>query len=74
MSLMTQAFLLEKFGSPSLSMEQLGPLLGIDGKTASNKASAGILGIPTVVRGGKRWADYRDVAAYFDAEREKAAA
>lgn len=73
MSLMTQAYLLDKFG-PSLSMADLGPLLGIDGKTASNKASAGVLGVPTVLRDGKRWADYRDVAAYFDSEREKAAA
>ena len=73
MSLLTQAFLLEKYG-PSLNMEQLGPLLGIKGQTVSNKASAGTLGIPTVLRDGKRWADYRDVAAYFDAEREKAAA
>lgn len=73
MSLMTQTFLIEHYG-PILSMEQLGPLIGISGKTASNKASAGTLGIPTVLRDGKRWADYRDVAAYFDAEREKALA
>ena len=73
MSLLTQAYLLEKHG-PSLSMEQLAPLLGITPKSASNKASAGILGIPTTLRDGKRWADYRDVAAYFDEQREKAAA
>lgn len=71
MSLMIQAYLLEKYG-PSLSMEQLGPLLGIAAQTASNKASAGTLGIPTDLRGGKRWADYRDIAAYFDERRQAA--
>lgn len=71
MSLMTQAYFLEKYG-PRLDVEQLAGELDIAPKTVLNQVSAKTFPIPTYVDQGKRWADYRDVAAYFDAERAKA--
>lgn len=72
MSLLTQAHLLDKYG-PRLDAEALGSALGKDPKTVRNLIAANRLGIPTYLDGGKRWADARDVANYFDAQRTAAA-
>ncbi len=72
MSLLTQAYFLEKYG-PRLDVEDLARELGIAPKTVHNQVSAKTFPIPTYVDQGKRWADSRDVAAHFDAMRAIAA-
>ncbi len=68
MSLMNQVYLLEKYG-PRLGVQQLAEVLGISEQTVYHGISQGTLGIPTYVDKKHRWADARDVAAYFDAVR-----
>jgi len=68
MSILTQAYLLDRYG-PRLSMAELAHELGVATKTVQNQAAQGRLKIPTYRDDGGRWADYRDVAAYFDAVR-----
>lgn len=71
-SLVTQMIIAEKYGV-RLSIEQLAEVLGLKTKAAVyNQISNGTFPISTYVDAGKRWADYRDVAAYVDACREKA--
>lgn len=65
MSLMTEAYLADKYGL-RLSMDQLSQALGLARNTIYNQIAAGTFAVPTYLDGGKRWADYRDVAAYFD--------
>lgn len=72
MSLVTQAMIFEKYG-PRLTTEQLAGVLGVSVKTLYNQITAGTLGVKTYLDAGKRWADYRDVAEYFDRVRELAA-
>lgn len=72
MSLITQAYFLEKYG-PRLDVQQLADALDIQPKTVLNQVSAKTFPIPTYVDQGKRWADSRDVAAHFDAMRAVAA-
>lgn len=72
MSLITQAYFLEKYG-PRLDVQQLADALDIQPKTVLNQVSAKTFPIPTYVDQGKRWADARDVAAHFDAMRAVAA-
>lgn len=71
MSLMTQAYLLEKYG-PRLNVDQVAEVLGIAVGSIYNQISVGQFSLPTYVDGKRRWADYRDVATYLDACREKA--
>lgn len=71
MSLLTQAYLLEKYG-PRLNADQVAVALGITTKALHNQRSAGTFGIPMYLDGGKLWADYRDVAAFFDELRKLA--
>lgn len=73
MSLLIQAGLFERYGA-RLDVDALGEVLGKEPKTIRNRIAAHTLGIRTYVEDGKRWADVRDVAAYFDEQREKAAA
>lgn len=70
MSLVTQAFVLEKYGI-RLNTKQLAEVLGrkSDG-SIRNAISAGTFQIRTYLDDGRRWADYRDVAAYLDSLRE----
>lgn len=68
MSFLTQAYLLDRYG-PRLSMAELAHELGWALKTVQNHAAAGKLPIPTQRDAGGRWADYRDVAEYFDSVR-----
>lgn len=70
MSLLTQAFLMERYGSPRLNVEQLAQVLGCTEKTIYNNVSSNTLGLRTYADKGKRYADVRDVAEYFDRVRE----
>lgn len=72
MSLMTQAFLLEKYG-PRLNAEQLAEALGITVTALHTQRSKGVFAVKTYMEGGRIWADYRDLAAYFDEVRSLAA-
>jgi predicted DNA-binding transcriptional regulator AlpA len=71
MNFLLFAYLLEKHG-PRLTMDQLAVELGVARNTVYNQVSAGTFPVATYVDGGKRWADARDVAAYFDACRARA--
>ena len=71
MSLLAQAFLLEQYG-PRLSIEQLAAVLHLARSTIYNQIAAGTFAVPTYVDGGKRFADFRDVAAYLDECRVRA--
>ena len=72
MSLVTQAFIVEKYGV-RLDTDQLAEFLGISPGSLRNQLAAGICQIKTYRDGKKRWADYRDVAAYLDELRAQAA-
>lgn len=65
MSLLTQAYLLERYG-PRLSIDQLAQVLGMAKGTIYNQISAETFPVPTYVDAKQRWADYRDVAEYLD--------
>jgi predicted DNA-binding transcriptional regulator AlpA len=65
MSLLTQAYLLDKYG-PRLNIEQLAEVLGMAKGTIYNQVSAQTFPVPTYVDAKQRWSDYRDVAAYLD--------
>jgi predicted DNA-binding transcriptional regulator AlpA len=65
MSLITQAFIAEKYGM-RIGVKDLAKLLGISEGATYNQLSAGTFPITTYLDAGKRWADYRDVAAHFD--------
>lgn len=72
MSLMTQAFVVERYGI-RLNTESLADVLGVSKPALYNQLSAGACPVKTYLDGGKRWADYRDVAEYIDACRARAA-
>jgi excisionase family DNA binding protein len=71
MSLLTQAYLLERYG-PRLSVEQIAQVLGLSKGTLYNAISAGTLPVRTYCDGGRRYADFRDVAEHIDRCREQA--
>jgi hypothetical protein len=71
MSLLTQAYLLEQYG-PRLTVDQLAKALCLATNTIYNQVAAGTFEVPTYLDGKKRFADYRDVATYLDACRERA--
>lgn len=70
-SLVTQMFVAEKYGL-RLDVNQLAKVLGITPGTILNRISANTFAIPTYLDNGKRYADYRDVAAHFDNIRNNA--
>lgn len=70
MSIITQAFIAEKYGI-RLDAEALASILGIATGTILNNIRSGRFTIPTYKDGGKVWADYRDVAEYIDACRKQ---
>jgi hypothetical protein len=72
-SLVTQMIIADKYG-PRLNIEQLANVLGLSKGAVYNQVSAGVFPIVTYVDGGKRWADYRDVAEHLDNCRETARA
>lgn len=71
MSLLTQLFLAERYGL-RMDLEQIAKELGTTPQNLRRRISGGTFEIPTYVDGTKRWADIRDVAAYFDQQRAHA--
>lgn len=72
MSLLTQAYLLERYG-PRLNVEQVAAVLGLTVVAVHNARHKGTLGLRMYTDAGKLWADYRDVASYLDEVRAAAA-
>lgn len=70
-SVVTQLIVAERYGL-RLSIEQLAEVMGLSKGAVYNQISAETFAIPTYLDAGKRWADYRDVAAHIDACREQA--
>lgn len=68
MSLLTQAYLLEKYGV-LLTVDDLAEETGNAVSTIYNKIAAKTFPIPTRLEEGKRVAHYQDAAAYFDSLR-----
>jgi hypothetical protein len=71
MSLLTRAFILEKFG-PRMTMGQLATLLAMSEGTIRNQVSAETFPIPTYKEGAARFAAYDAVADYLDTMSEQA--
>lgn len=71
MSLLTQALVAERYGL-RVGVDKLAELLGITKGTAYNQLSAGSFPIKTYIDGGKRFADYRDIAEHIDRCHESA--
>lgn len=65
MSMITQAFIVEKYGL-RLNLEQLAVVLGVSKGALYNQISAGTCPVKTYLDGNKRWADYREVARHID--------
>lgn len=65
MSLLTQALIADKFGL-RLNVEQLAEVLCITKGAVYNQLSAGDFPVKTYLDGGRRYADYRDVACHLD--------
>lgn len=72
-SLVTQMIVAERYGV-RLDTKSLAVVLGIAEGTIRNRLSARTFPIPTYEDGGRRWADYRDVAEYLDKKRDEARA
>jgi predicted DNA-binding transcriptional regulator AlpA len=70
-SLITQMIIAERYG-PRLNTDQLAECLGLSKGGVYNQISAGTFPVATYVDGGKRWADFRDVASHLDNCREQA--
>ena len=70
-SLVTQVIVAERYGL-RLSIEQLATVLGLSKGAVYNQVSSGVFPIITYMDGGKRWADYRDVAKHLDECRDTA--
>lgn len=70
-SLITQMLLAERYGL-RLNVDQLAEVLDMTGGAILNAVSAGRFAIPTYLDGKRRYADFRDVAAYLDARRAEA--
>ncbi len=71
MSLLTRAYILEKFGV-RLTMGQLATLLAMSEGTIRNQVSAETFPIPTYKEGASRYAAYDAVAEYLDMMSEQA--
>jgi predicted site-specific integrase-resolvase len=69
MSLLTQAFLLEKYG-PRLNVDQMAEVLQMARQTINNQMSDGSFPVPTYRANGRSFADYRDLAKHLDECRE----
>jgi hypothetical protein len=72
MSFLTTAYLLERYG-PRLGMDQIAEVLGMSTGTLHNRVYRGQIELATYMDGGKRYADVRDLAAYLDQMRGRAA-
>lgn len=65
MSLLTAAFLMDKYG-PLLTEEQLGEVLHMEPGTIRNQRGSGALGIPFIKHGRAPLYHAEDVAKYID--------
>ena len=65
MSLMTQALVVERYGFRA-GVDQLAEILGITKGAIYNQLSSETFPIKTYVDGGRRYADYRDIADHID--------
>ncbi|WP_186272012.1 hypothetical protein [Burkholderia gladioli] len=65
MSLLTRAYILEKYG-PRMTLAQLAQLLLMSEGTIRNQISSETFPIPTYKEGGARFAPYDAVAEYLD--------
>lgn len=68
MSLLTQAYLLEKYG-PLLTVDHLAEILHLEPRTIRNQVSARTLGVDSVKQGNSRLFRVADVANYIDGMR-----
>lgn len=71
MSILTQALVAERYGL-RLGVDKLAEVMGVTKGAIYNQLSAGSFPIPTYIDGGKRYADYRDIAKHLDECREAA--
>ncbi|MFP3432122.1 hypothetical protein SB781_20390 [Paraburkholderia sp. SIMBA_061] len=71
MTLLTRAFILERYGV-RLTMGQLATLLAMSEGTIRNQISAETFPIPTYKEGAARYAPYDAVAEYLDKMSAKA--
>ncbi|MBI0327666.1 hypothetical protein [Burkholderia plantarii] len=71
MSLLTRAYVLEKYG-PRMTLAQLAQLLLMSEGTIRNQISAETFPIPTYKEGAARYAPYDAVADYLDHMSNKA--
>ncbi|RKE24373.1 hypothetical protein B0G76_8258 [Paraburkholderia sp. BL23I1N1] len=71
MTLLTRAFILERYGV-RLTMGQLAALLAMSEGTIRNQVSAETFPIPTYKEGAARYASYDAVAEYLDKMSEEA--
>lgn len=71
-SLVSQMVVFERYGA-RLNVEQLAEVLGVTKGALYNQFSSNRCPVKTYVDAGKRWADFRDVAAYLDSMRALAA-
>lgn len=71
MSLLTHAFLFERYGA-RLTIEQLAEVLHFAPTTIYNQVAVGTFGVRTYIDGKRRFADARDVADYLDECRARA--
>ncbi|UXU87014.1 hypothetical protein [Burkholderia sp. S-53] len=71
MSLLTRAYILEKYG-PRMTLAHLAQLLLMSEGTIRNQVSAETFPIPTYKEGGARFAAYDAVADYLDEMSAKA--
>ena len=71
MSLLHEAIIAEKYGL-RLTMDQTAEALGLARNTIYNQIARGEFRVKSYLDGGKRWVDYRDLAAYFDSTRASA--
>jgi hypothetical protein len=65
MSLLHEAIIAEKYGL-RLTVAQMADALSLAPNTIYNQIAQGTFKVKTYVDGGKRFADYRDLAAYLD--------
>jgi len=67
----SHVFLGLKYGKLILTLNEVATELGMEVGTAHNRIGAGTFPIPTRKEGKNRVADLRDLAEYFDKQREK---
>ena len=70
-SLVMQMVIFERYGA-RLDTDDLADVTKQARGTVLNQISAGRFPIPTYVDCGRRWADFRDVAAYLDSKQREA--